>query len=1091
MRYLRFFLLSLALLGTKTLLAASLSGSYVDMSPSGTVDLTALSAVDWAHWGYSGSAGFDHRSSGGGQISSVIGTGGASINGVSDPSTPYFSWSDGTPNSFVSLTHDQIYTTTPGGGLQFSVPAGTGIRTLKVYVGMTSSSTGRLQAHLSDSSALDFIDSSVSSAGPYREVIFTLNYSAASAGQSLTVNWTLLSGSVIFLHAAALDPLAPSSLFGSGADISTSSTVDLSAQGGTDWAHWGYSGIPGMDHASSGGSQISDVVAYNGAALNQNTDAGTSPFSWSGGVPDPAVVGTQTQIYTISTGGGFQFSVPAGTTLRTVRLYLGMTGSTNAQLRAHLSDGSSPDLVDASLTGSGPYREIAYTISYRAASPGQILTLTWSLLSGTVIFMHGAVLDPPGGGSGLSGSFVDIPNTSNVDLSTQGGVDWAHWGYLGNPGMDRASGGGSQISNVTAYNGALINQNNDTSTPFFSWSGGTPNGSVSSTQNQLYTTSSGGGFQFSVPADTSTRTLKLYVGMLGTSSCTLQAHLSDGSFPDYMTGVSSTGANRELIFSIPYHANSAGQSLNITWVLASGTVAFMHGAVLSTGGGGGGTLNGSFSDLTPPTASVDLTGFGADDWAHWGYSGNPGLDHKGSGASQIGNVSAAGGGTITQNSDSGTPLFSWSDGTPNPVASGTQNQIYCTNLNGGFQFSAPADTSPKTLKVYVGMTGSTVGKLLAHLSDNSAVDYVDTGVSSGGPYREAIYTLNYQAASAGQNLNVAWTLQSGTVVFMHAALLYNAVVPTATPTVVASPTLTSSPTRTSTPTASPTRTASPSPTLTVTPSSTITLSVTPSNSPSSTQTSTGTSTSSATPSDSATLTNTPSSSVTPSATPSASTTPTQTPTSSATPSASASSSVTPSASATRTPSPSPSGTASSTTSPTRTETPSATPYPSVSDTSTPTRTGTVSQTQTLLPSPASTASPSSSATPAYSPTSTVTADASATPVLSPSVTLTPQPSGTALVPAVLSTNIFRPLTTGGSLQIDFQAPQDGRVTVKIFNLSGEHICKSFDADVKSGLWIQAHWDGRNTDGSLVADGVYFVSVQGAGIKSVRKVIVLK
>jgi flagellar hook assembly protein FlgD len=111
---------------------------------------------------------------------------------------------------------------------------------------------------------------------------------------------------------------------------------------------------------------------------------------------------------------------------------------------------------------------------------------------------------------------------------------------------------------------------------------------------------------------------------------------------------------------------------------------------------------------------------------------------------------------------------------------------------------------------------------------------------------------------------------------------------------------------------------------------------------------------------------------------------------------------------------------------------------------------------------------------------------------SPSFTesLTPAPTGTAVVPAVLSTNIFRPLK-GGSLTIDFKPAQDGRVTVKIFNLSGEHIRKPFEADVKAGLWLQASWDGHNEDGSMVASGVYFVSVQGAGIKSVRKVILLK
>ena len=63
--------------------------------------------------------------------------------------------------------------------------------------------------------------------------------------------------------------------------------------------------------------------------------------------------------------------------------------------------------------------------------------------------------------------------------------------------------------------------------------------------------------------------------------------------------------------------------------------------------------------------------------------------------------------------------------------------------------------------------------------------------------------------------------------------------------------------------------------------------------------------------------------------------------------------------------------------------------------------------------------------------------------------------------------------------------------MKVFDLSGELVRPVFDDTVTHGLWFQATWDGRNYDGSTVASGVYFVSVRGAGIRSIRKVIVLK
>jgi hypothetical protein len=106
------------------------------------------------------------------------------------------------------------------------------------------------------------------------------------------------------------------------------------------------------------------------------------------------------------------------------------------------------------------------------------------------------------------------------------------------------------------------------------------------------------------------------------------------------------------------------------------------------------------------------------------------------------------------------------------------------------------------------------------------------------------------------------------------------------------------------------------------------------------------------------------------------------------------------------------------------------------------------------------------------------------------VSNTPLPTGTAVVPAVLDKNIFRP-GQGQPLQISFRAPVDGHVTVKIFDLAGELVRTPFDADVQSGLWFQANWAGKNDQDESVASGIYIVSVRGGGINSIRKVVLLK
>ena len=104
--------------------------------------------------------------------------------------------------------------------------------------------------------------------------------------------------------------------------------------------------------------------------------------------------------------------------------------------------------------------------------------------------------------------------------------------------------------------------------------------------------------------------------------------------------------------------------------------------------------------------------------------------------------------------------------------------------------------------------------------------------------------------------------------------------------------------------------------------------------------------------------------------------------------------------------------------------------------------------------------------------------------------MTPVPTGTADIPAVVDRNVFRP-GQGPPLVISFKAPSDGLVTVKVYSLAGELVDPVFQAPVQQGLWFQATWDGRNMRGESVAAGLYFVSIKGAGIKSIRKVIVLK
>ncbi|BDI32087.1 hypothetical protein CCAX7_41380 [Capsulimonas corticalis] len=221
----------------------------------------------------------------------------------------------------------------------------------------------------------------------------------------------------------------------------------------------------------------------------------------------------------------------------------------------------------------------------------------------------------------------------------------------------------------------------------------------------------------------------------------------------------------------------AGLSVNTSTGLisgtptASGTSTVTLGAT-NAGGTGNKTLTITISaasgasltgTLGTPASSVNLTTEGTLDWAHWGSDGSGSWTHK-SGANLIANWTA----TATVFTYPGNAIsYIWSDGTNwNGTAQATG--FYFSNASGYFSFTAPADTTTHTLRVYVG-TNAANGTLSAHLSDSSAPDYTNSSLAQNS---NGVYTLTYRAASAGQTLTVKWTNTSalGSITVQSASL---------------------------------------------------------------------------------------------------------------------------------------------------------------------------------------------------------------------------------------------------------------------------------------------------------------------------------
>jgi hypothetical protein len=175
--------------------------------------------------------------------------------------------------------------------------------------------------------------------------------------------------------------------------VSTTRTAaNLTSAGTGDWAHWGDGGVPGITRKASGGSQISTYSSVlGGGALGYGDDI--RALSWSDGSPTVSSTSNTNGVYIAGVGGGFSLTVPAGTTARTVTLYVGGWNS-SASLRAHLSDSSAADFTNTTTASSGQYVR-TYSITYRAASQGKQLMLTWTQASGGGnVTLNGVALTP-------------------------------------------------------------------------------------------------------------------------------------------------------------------------------------------------------------------------------------------------------------------------------------------------------------------------------------------------------------------------------------------------------------------------------------------------------------------------------------------------------------------------------------------------------------------------------------------------------------------------------------------------------------------------------------------------------------------------
>jgi hypothetical protein len=210
----------------------------------------------------------------------------------------------------------------------------------------------------------DFVAAGLTPQTHYYFRVFALNLVGDSAAPTNTVDTTTTTATGII---------------GQAFQAATAGDVNLSAEGGLDWVHWGLTDANSYDHKNIPTPMISDVTPVPGSPKVQG-NAGVQTFSWTDGAPSGATTGSATLNSVASFGfsHGFTFTVPADTTPRVLRVYVGVRNF-RGQLTARLSDGSGADAVNSSLFNTAAADGV-YTIPYKAGSAGQTLSVTWLVL---------------------------------------------------------------------------------------------------------------------------------------------------------------------------------------------------------------------------------------------------------------------------------------------------------------------------------------------------------------------------------------------------------------------------------------------------------------------------------------------------------------------------------------------------------------------------------------------------------------------------------------------------------------------------------------------------------------------------------------
>ena len=786
---------------TMHVLLASLAGAYfigshanagtlsalVTPTPK-TIDLTAEGALDWARWGGGNyiaddPAAYNHKASVTPLTSTytLVGPDAAtSAEQWNDAGSPSFTWSDGTPTltgdglgnggSFFPNTGNSI--TGVGDGYQITVPASTKPQILKVFTGCYSA-LANFKAALSDNSAPPYNDQSMDDqTGDGFDGVYTIMFAAGSAGQTLTVTITMTNVNAVdtnyanvTLEAVILtgpEPIIVTPPASSTNWVGLAQQLSVTPGGVPPFSYrwWKESGgvyVPLADAGQISGS-TSNTLTINNLVFGDATNYYVVITNVYGSVTSSVTHLTVLPI----TGAMIAAALPAPPTvdLTAVGTLDWAAWGLNVETDFDQKAGGANQIGNFTLIGpapNGPFRYnnalVAYSWSDGSPDPTAAATTTGVYFNG---INNGYQITVPAdqtrriltvyaGGWNTTVHFEAALSDSSAPIYVdQSLVTPANSSLIAAYTVEYVAGSPGQTLTINAY---CATDGGNVTLMAATLNGPQP---LIVTQPASQTSWVGQKIPFSVSA-------------MGWPSLGYQWwREANGVYSPLADGGQFSGSSTPtLTINNLAFANATNYYVVVTNAYGSVTSSVANLTVLPPLG----TMQGGVDTNIGSLTVVDLTAEGTLDWANWGLNDVLDFNEKAVGGVPVGLIGnwtvygTIGYGPTLDNVSDQPYGFSWTDGTPTATASttghGTANYVYVGSLGAGFQFTVPADTTKKVLKLHYGGWGCRT-RVMATLSDNSAPPFINDSVDDPvGNIAYGVATIYFAAASAGQTLTIA------------------------------------------------------------------------------------------------------------------------------------------------------------------------------------------------------------------------------------------------------------------------------------------------------------------------------------------------